>query len=109
MNDYQNTNYGDIFRPYNHYPASFQARPNRQRPLLGRENLPRIIFWGALIALATVLLSGCATGNGSSVAVTVNVFGSLSRFGQSLGGTDTTIKGQSEGGGNAAATVPLAP
>jgi len=58
---------------------------------------------------AAMLLSGCATGNGSSVAVTVNIFGSLSRFGQALGGTNTTIEGQSSGGGNAAATVPLAP
>jgi hypothetical protein len=61
----------------------------------------------ALIVAVSVLCPGCATGNGSSVAVTVNFFGSLSRFGQSLGGTDTTIKGQIEGGGNAAATVPL--
>ena len=69
----------------------------------------RVTFLAVAAALATVLLSGCATGNGSSVALTFNFFGSLSRFGQSLGGTDTTIKGQIEGGGNAAATVPMAP
>ncbi len=61
----------------------------------------------ALILAVSVLWPGCATGNGSSVAVTVNIFGSLSRFGQALGGTNTTIEGQSSGGGNAAATVPL--
>jgi len=61
------------------------------------------------LVAAAMLLSGCATGNGSSLAVTVNVFGSLSRFGQAIGGTETTIKGQIEGGGNAAATVPLTP
>jgi hypothetical protein len=61
----------------------------------------------AWFSLAALMLSGCASGNGSSVAVTVNFFGSLSRFGQALGGTDTTIKGQIEGGGNAAATVPM--
>jgi len=69
----------------------------------------RMTLFAVATALATMLLSGCATGNGSSVALTFNFFGSLSRFGQSLGGTDTTIKGQSEGGGNAAATVPLTP
>jgi hypothetical protein len=63
----------------------------------------------AAITLAVMLLSGCATGNGSSVAFTFNFFGSLSRFGQALGGTDTSIDGQSSGGGNAAATVPLTP
>jgi predicted anti-sigma-YlaC factor YlaD len=69
----------------------------------------RWLATAALIMAVSVLWPGCASGNGSSVAVTVNFFGSLSRFGQSLGGTDTTIKGQIEGGGNAAATVPLTP
>ncbi len=67
---------------------------------------------GAAIALGIIavlaLLSlgtGCATGNGN-VAVTINLFGSLSRFGQALGGTNTTIKGQIEGGGALTATIP---
>ncbi len=63
----------------------------------------------ALISLAALLLSGCATGNGSSVAVTVNVFGSLSRFGQSLGGTNTQIRGQIEGGGGNSNQAALTP
>ncbi len=57
---------------------------------------------GAIIAL---LLSCCGCG----ATVTVNILSSHSRYGQAIGGTDTTIKGQIEGGGNAAATVPLAP
>ncbi len=68
---------------------------------------------GAAIALGIIavlaLLSlgtGCATGNGN-VAVTINLFGSLSRFGQALGGTNTTIEGQIEDGGALTATVPI--
>jgi hypothetical protein len=59
------------------------------------------------LAILAALLSccGCATGNGNA-AVTINLFGSLSRFGQSLGGTNTTIRGQIEGGGALTATVP---
>jgi hypothetical protein len=51
----------------------------------------------------TLLCSGCGA------TVTINVLSSHSRYGQAVGGTDTTIKGQIEGGGNAAATVPLSP
>jgi hypothetical protein len=54
------------------------------------------------LALATLLLlSGCGA------TVTVNIMSSHSRYGQAVGGTNTTIKGQIEGGGNAAATVPI--
>ncbi len=103
MNDYQNTNYGDIFRSYNHYPSSFQARPNRQRPILGRENLPRIIFWCALISIAAMLLSGCGA------TVTINVLSSHSRYGQAIGGTNNVIKGQIEGGGGNSNQAALTP
>ena len=67
---------------------------------------------GAAIALGIIavlaLLSlgtGCATGNGN-VAVTVNFFGSLSRFGQALGGTNTQLRGEFAGGGALTATIP---
>ena len=55
-----------------------------------------------VLALAALLLSGCGA------TVTVNLLSSHSRYGQAVGGTETTIKGQIEGGGNAA-TVPLSP
>ena len=57
----------------------------------------------AIIVAVSVLWPGCGA------TVTVNVLSSHSRYGQAVGGTDTTIKGQIEGGGNAAATVPMAP
>jgi hypothetical protein len=57
----------------------------------------------ALIVAVSVLWPGCGA------TVTINVLSSHSRYGQAVGGTDTTIKGQIEGGGNAAATVPLSP
>ena len=63
----------------------------------------RMTILAIAAALATVLLSGCGA------TVTVNLLSSHSRYGQAVGGTETTIKGQIEGGGNAAATVPLAP
>ena len=66
--------------------------------------LNRPSYWvavAALIALSALLPSGCGA------TVTVNLLSSHSRYGQAVGGTDTTIKGQIEGGGNAAATVPL--
>jgi hypothetical protein len=57
----------------------------------------------AVIATATIIAcSGCGA------TVTVNILSSHSRYGQAVGGTNT-IKGQIEGGGNAAATVPLTP
>ena len=67
-----------------------------------------ICFVGAIIA-ALLYCCGCVTAPNSNQSITINLFGSLSRFGHALGGTNTTIRGQIEGGGNAAATVPLAP
>jgi len=54
---------------------------------------------GAVIAL---LLYCCGCG----ATVTINVLSSHSRYGQAIGGTNTTIKGQIEGGGAITATVP---
>jgi hypothetical protein len=48
-------------------------------------------------------------GAGCGATVTVNILSSHSRYGQAVGGTNTTIRGQIEGGGNAAASVPLTP
>ena len=59
-----------------------------------------------LIAAGAVALLACS---GCGATVTVNLLSSHSRYGQAVGGTNTTIRGQIEGGGNAAATVPLAP
>ena len=65
---------------------------------------------GALSILAVLLAcSGCVTAPNSNQSITINLFGSLSRFGHALGGTDTAIKGQIEGGGALTATVPLQP
>jgi uncharacterized protein YceK len=56
-----------------------------------------------LVLLAVVIAcSGCGA------TVTVNILSSHSRYGQAVGGTNT-IKGQIEGGGNAAASVPITP
>jgi hypothetical protein len=54
-------------------------------------------------ALATMLLSGCGA------TVTVNILSSHSRYGQAIGGTDTTIKGQIEGGGGNSNQAALTP
>jgi hypothetical protein len=66
--------------------------------------LNRPSYWVAVVTLLTLsalLLYGCGA------TVTVNILSSHSRYGQAVGGTNTTIRGQIEGGGNAAATVPL--
>jgi hypothetical protein len=55
-----------------------------------------------------VLLAIVCFGSGCGATVTINLLSSHSRYGQAVGGTNT-IKGQIEGGGNAAATVPLTP
>jgi hypothetical protein len=55
----------------------------------------------ALLAIV-IACSGCGA------TVTINLLSSHSRYGQAVGGTNT-IKGQIEGGGNAAASVPLTP
>jgi uncharacterized protein YceK len=57
----------------------------------------------ATIMLSVMLLSGCGA------TVTINILSSHSRYGQSIGGTNTTIKGQIEGGGALTATVPMTP
>ena len=65
---------------------------------------------GALSILAVLLAcSGCVTAPNSNLAVTINLLSSHSRYGQSQGGTNTTIKGQIEGGGALTATVPMTP
>jgi hypothetical protein len=56
-----------------------------------------------LLAVVACFCSGCGA------TVTVNILSSHSRYGQAVGGTNTTIRGQIEGGGNAAASVPLTP
>ena len=63
------------------------------------------------IAVIALLLAccGCVTAPNSNQSITINLFGSLSRFGHALGGTNTTIKGQIEGGGSLTATVPMTP
>ena len=55
----------------------------------------------AAIMFAVMLLS-----QGCGATVTINVLSSHSRYGQAIGGTNTTIKGQIEGGGALTATVP---
>lgn len=55
----------------------------------------------ALIAICLLLCGGCGA------TVTINILSSHSRYGQSIGGTNTTIRGQIEGGGSASATVPM--
>jgi hypothetical protein len=54
------------------------------------------------LSIIAVLLSCCGCG----ATVTINVLSSHSRYGQAIGGTNTTIKGQIEGGGALTATVP---
>jgi hypothetical protein len=56
--------------------------------------------------LAVVIACFCS---GCGATVTINLLSSHSRYGQAVGGTNTTIRGQIEGGGNAAASVPLTP
>jgi hypothetical protein len=47
--------------------------------------------------------------SGCGATVTVNILSSHSRYGQAIGGTNTTIKGQIEGGGALTATMPMTP
>ena len=63
------------------------------------------------LSIITLLLAccGCVTAPNSNQSITINLLGSLSRFGHALGGTNTTIKGQIEGGGSLTATVPMTP
>lgn len=97
MNDIYNSHYSDIFRPYNHQ-AVRDPRPNRQRPLV---RSVKFWFWAVACSIAACLLlcGGCGA------TVTINVLSSHSRYGQAIGGTNTTIKGQIEGGGSATGTL----
>jgi ABC-type phosphate transport system substrate-binding protein len=61
------------------------------------------IALGAIAVLALLSCFGCGA------TITVNVMSSHSRYGQAVGGTDTTIRGQIEGGGALTATVPMSP
>jgi hypothetical protein len=64
----------------------------------------------AITTLAVVLYcTGCVTAPNSNLAINVNLLGSFSRLGQALGGTNTTIKGHSDGGGSLTATAPMSP
>ena len=58
------------------------------------------------VAILSICLLACS---GCGATITVNVLSSHSRYGQAIGGTNTTIKGQIEGGGALTATVPLQP
>lgn len=60
-------------------------------------------FIAALCIAGAILLAGCGA------TVTVNILSSHSRYGQAVGGTNTQIRGQIEGGGSASATVPMTP
>jgi hypothetical protein len=70
------------------------------------KNIERRIWQACVVVIATATAIACS---GCGATVTVNILSSHSRYGQSVGGTNTTIRGQIEGGGNAAATVPLTP
>jgi hypothetical protein len=63
----------------------------------------RLTVFNMILLAVIIACSGCGA------TVTINLLSSHSRYGQAVGGTNTTIRGQIEGGGNAAATVPLAP
>jgi uncharacterized protein YceK len=61
-----------------------------------------------LTVCSLVLLAVIIACSGCGATVTINLLSSHSRYGQAVGGTNT-IKGQIEGGGNAAASVPITP
>lgn len=56
-----------------------------------------------LAALYLLLCGGCGA------TITVNVLSSHSRYGQAIGGTNTVIRGQIEGGGGNGAHATLTP
>jgi hypothetical protein len=58
------------------------------------------------LVISAILLSIALLWQGCGATVTINILSSHSRYGQSIGGTNTTIKGQIEGGGALTATVP---
>jgi hypothetical protein len=62
-----------------------------------------------LTVCSMALLAVVIACSGCGATVTINLLSSHSRYGQAVGGTNTTIRGQIEGGGNASASVPLTP
>jgi hypothetical protein len=70
------------------------------------KNIERRIWQACAAIIATATVIACS---GCGATVTVNILSSHSRYGQAVGGTNTTIRGQIEGGGNAAASVPITP
>ena len=61
------------------------------------------------LAISAILGSIALLWQGCGATVTINVLSSHSRYGQAVGGTNTTINGQIEGGGALTATVPMSP
>ncbi len=61
----------------------------------------------ASYALAVVALAFAVLVVGCGATVTVNILSSHSRYGQAIGGTNTTIRGVIEGGGSLQATAPM--
>ena len=70
-----------------------------------RPDVRAIGCWFAVVVFIAAVM--CCSGCGATI--TVNVLSSHSRYGQAIGGTNTTIKGQIEGGGALTATVPMSP
>ena len=60
---------------------------------------------GAAIALGIIAVLALLSCCGCGATVTVNIMSSHSRYGQAVGGTNTTIRGQIEGGGSATGTL----
>jgi len=69
----------------------------------------RNICLACAIIAALLYCCGCVTAPNSNQSITINIFGSQSRFGQALGGTNTQLRGEFAGGGALTATVPLQP
>lgn len=66
--------------------------------------VPRVGGWSAPVCALCLLLCG-----GCGATVTINVLSSHSRYGQAIGGTNTGIRGQIEGGGGNGAHASLTP
>jgi hypothetical protein len=79
------------------------GHPSRWRDRMGLAGGAVVIARLSIIALCLLACGGCGA------TITVNVLSSHSRYGQAIGGTNTTIKGHSDGGGSLTATVPTAP
>jgi len=88
--------HGSISEDYDCKVCGHVIRPDVRA--IGR-TFARWCIVGLFIA-ASLSCSGCGA------TVTINVLSSHSRYGQAIGGTNTTIKGQIEGGGALTATVP---